>query len=196
MINLRFKVAAIYFLLALLAAILGWEQAARAHPEFERSEPAANAVLTAAPAEVHIWFTQELFRRAGANVIEVSGPDGSRVDRGDTWIDDDDRKHAVVSLQSDLPVGLYTVRWRNLSVEDGHEGSGEFSFTVVSGEVESTPQASPVAPTPTQPSAPTAAPPMAPATPAPGDLACFSGMLLGGLLLLKTIPERGRRKKR
>lgn len=197
------RIAVICFLLVFFTAILGWEQAVRAHAEYERSEPAADAVLPAAPAEVHIWFSQELFRRSGANVIEVSGPDGSRVDRGETRIDDDDRSHVMVSLQPELPAGLYTVRWRNISVDDGHEGSGEFSFTVAPGAVENAPQASPTAgpqpavDTPVPAATPTAIPPIGLAAPAsPAGSACVGSMLLGGLLLFPTIPERDRRRKR
>lgn len=198
----RLKITAICLLMVLFTAILGWEQPVRAHAEYERSDPAADAILPAAPAEVHIWFSQELFRRAGANVIEVIGPAGSRVDHGETRIDDDDRTHMMVLLQPGLPAGEYTVRWRNLSVDDGHEGGGEFSFTVAPGVVESAPQASPTpgpqpaADTPAPTSTPTAIPPIEPAAPAPAGSACVGGMLLGGLLLLTTIPERDRRWKR
>ena len=196
------KIAAICLLLVLFTAIQGWEQAVLAHSEYERSEPAAEAVLPAAPAEVHIWFSQELFRRTGANVIEVIGPAGSRVDQGETRIDDDDRTHLMVSLRPGLPAALYTVRWRNLSVDDGHEGSGEFSFTVTPGTVDSVPQASPTAGL--QPAADTPAPaptppaisPIEPAAPAPAGSACVGGMLLGGLVLLTTIPKRDRQRKR
>jgi copper transport protein len=197
MIHLRLKVFILCFWLVLFAALLAWTQAARAHAAYERSEPAADAVLPAAPAEVHIWFTEELFRRAGANVIEVSGPDGSRVDQGETRIDDDDRTHALVSLQPELSDGLYTVRWRSLSVDDGHEGSGEFSFTVNSGAVESMPQASPTAgPQPVAAPTQAASTPSAPAAPGIGGLGCSTGMLLGGLLLLGTVSGRNRRRAR
>src|SRR5687767_9438050 len=139
MISLRSKFVTLCLLLLLGALVLGGDPLARAHGDIERSDPAADAVIPAAPAEVHIWFSQEVFRREGANVIEVRGPDGTQVDGGDTQIDDDDRKHAFVSLQPELPPGLYTVSWRNLSAEDGHEGSGEFSFTVEGTAGESNP---------------------------------------------------------
>jgi len=100
------------------------------HADYERSEPVADAVLDEAPARVQIWFTQELFRRAGENKIEVYSADGARVDLDDVVIDDDDRKLATVSLPPTLPDGIYTVRWQSLSAEDGHDGAGEFIFTV------------------------------------------------------------------
>jgi methionine-rich copper-binding protein CopC len=205
MIYLRFKVAVACFLLLLLIHILGWAPTLRAHGEIERSDPTAGAIIPAAPAEVHIWFTQELFRREGANVIEVRGPDGTRVDQGETQIEDDDRKHAFVSLQPDLPPGLYSVSWRNLSSEDGHEGSGEFSFTVESAAGEAAPQSNPPpvqqaatetptplpSPTPTPPSTPTPVP--TPTPPASASLPCLGGLLLSGMFLTAMISGRSRR---
>jgi methionine-rich copper-binding protein CopC len=192
MIYLRFKVAMFCFLLILFTQVWGGNPLARAHGEIERSDPAADAVLPAAPAEVHIWFSQELFRREGANMIKVSGPDGARVDGGDTQIDDDDRKHAFVSLQPNLPPGFYTVSWRNLSVEDGHEGSGEFSFTVEPAAGEAAPQSSPPAAqqaaTETPLPSPTPAP--APTPPASSGLPCLSGLLLGGGVLMAIISRQ------
>jgi methionine-rich copper-binding protein CopC len=194
------KFVTLYLLLLLGAFVLGG--VARAHGDIERSEPAAEAVIPVAPAEVHIWFNQELFRREGVNVIEVSGPDGTRVDGGDTQIDDDDRKHAFVSLRPELPPGLYMVSWRNLSAEDGHEGSGEFSFTVESAAGESSPPpvqqaatetpAAPPSPTPLSPATPTPEPTPVPTPPASGGLPCLSGLLLGSLFLAGAVSSRGR----
>jgi methionine-rich copper-binding protein CopC len=120
-------------ILMMVTLLMPTVPSARAHAEYERSEPAPDAVIAAAPTEVHIWFSQELFRRAGENTLEVTGPDGSRVDTGDAQLDDDDRKHLFVPLAENLPEGLYTVRWRNLSAEDGDTDEGEFTFTVGSG---------------------------------------------------------------
>ncbi|MFN8453334.1 MAG: copper resistance protein CopC [Anaerolineae bacterium] len=190
----RFTVSVFGFVLILLVGTVGRGLTVRAHAELERSEPAANAVISTAPAEVHLWFSEELFKRTGANVIEVTGPDGAQVDQGDTRIDDDDRKHAIVSLKPRLTGGVYTVRWHNTSVEDGHEGSGEFIFTVDPAASDTTPQAGP--PTTPPPPAPATIPASTP-TPAPippppasGGLSCLGGLLLGGAFL-GTRPKRG-----
>jgi methionine-rich copper-binding protein CopC len=118
--------------LALLLAVLAARTVA-AHAEYERSEPAADSVVTQAPAQLRLWFTQDLFRRQGVNRIEVYDESGQRVDQDDPVIDDDNRRLLTVTLARDLPDGVYTVRWFSLSSEDGHEGEGEFSFTVDSG---------------------------------------------------------------
>lgn len=177
-------------LLALIGASLvlfTFTGVAKSHADYERSEPAANAVLETAPVRVQIWFTQELFRRVGENKIEVYGADGTRVDLDDVVIDDDDRTLATVSLSPTLPTGVYTVRWQSLSAEDGHDGSGEFSFTVGavgdtdpvtdSNTVSATVQAEPLATNTSEPVAeiPTAtAPPTDQPSPTTG-LPCMGG---------------------
>ena len=105
-----------------------------AHSDYDRSVPAADEIVLQAPQQVQVWFTQELFRREGQNSLEVYGPDQQRIDLDDAAIDDDDRKLMAVSLPPDLPDGVYTVRWRNLSADDGDEAHGEFQFTVAAGE--------------------------------------------------------------
>ncbi len=104
--------------------------AVHAHADYDRSAPSADEVVSQAPQQVQVWFTQDLFRREGQNALEVYGPDDRRVDQDDAAIDDDDRKLMTVSLQSDLPNGVYTVRWRTLSADDGDDAEGEFHFTI------------------------------------------------------------------
>lgn len=187
-----------YVFLTLLASFLSiYPELARAHAEYERSDPPANAVIPEAPAEVHVWFTQELFRREGANTLEVFGPDGAQVDQGDARIDDDDRAYMIVSLQPNLPAaGLYTVRWRTLSADDGDDDNGEFSFTVDPEAAQVTPEAAPTAtppslnPTPTVTPVPTPAPA---SSSQPGSgLPCLSGVL--GFLAVAAVGLRWRKR--
>lgn len=166
------------------------------HAEYDHSDPAADAVLAAAPTQVQIWFTQELFRREGTNKLEVYDAADQRVDLDDVAIDDDDRTLLRVSLPPSLPHGRYTVRWQALSAEDGHEGQGEFTFTVgaaaagasaassttvttttpITVDTAAQPTATPTsAPEPVTTVAPTP-PPTTAATPAPrGGLPCLGG---------------------
>jgi methionine-rich copper-binding protein CopC len=137
----------------------------RAHAGYVQSIPAADAVIAEAPERLQIWFTQELFRRQGENRIEVHAPDGQRIDLDDAAIDDDDRRLMTVSLPADLPPGQYSVRWRTLSSEDGHEGRGEFVFTVDPAAVE--PAAAEEMPAQETPTADEE--PVATATPAPEE---------------------------
>ena len=133
--QMRRRIAKLLGLAVLLATIhFPLSTAVLAHADYDHSVPAAGEVVLQAPQQVQVWFTQELFRREGQNSLEVYGPDEQRVDLDDFAIDDDDRKLMTVSLPPDLANGVYTVRWRSLSADDGDEASGEFQFTIQSDE--------------------------------------------------------------
>jgi methionine-rich copper-binding protein CopC len=115
----------------LVAAVFGLLLAgpAYAHADYLRSAPGENGVIASPPARVDIWFTQELFRREGANTMMVFGPGERQVHAGEAQVDDDDRTHLWVELLADLEPGTYRVEWRSLSAEDGDNEEGAFSFT-------------------------------------------------------------------
>lgn len=112
-----------------------------AHAELSESVPAADSHVDQPPAQVEMWFSEEL---AEGSTAEVIGPDGNRVDNEDAAIDlmDPDRKHLVVTLSDNLPAGEYTVNWTSVSGEDDDSHGGSFVFTVANG---ATPVASPIA---------------------------------------------------
>lgn len=115
---------------------------AHAHAGYLRSVPGDGAVVASSPARVDIWFTQELFRRAGENWIRVFGPGERPAHSGEAQIDDDDRRHMWVALESGLEPGRYRVDWRTLSAEDGDSDEGSFQFTLdPQAEATSTPMA-------------------------------------------------------
>ena len=146
--QMRKGIVILLWLALLLAAVqLPLATEVLAHADYDHSVPSADEVVSQAPQQVQVWFTQELFRREGQNVLEVYGPDDQKVDQEDAAIDDDNRKLMTVSLQSDLPNGVYTVRWRTLSADDGDEADGEFQFTIQAEEPapEVTPTATPTA---------------------------------------------------
>jgi copper transport protein len=98
-----------------------------AHADMVRSDPAANAVLGQAPAQITIEFTEPVEPRLSK--IEVLYADGSSADNNDTWRDPNDPKVLHVSLKESRE-GTYIVSWRALSEVDGHVTSGAFVFSV------------------------------------------------------------------
>ena len=117
---------------ASLVAMLGCAVAtsvAGAHARYDRSTPASGANVAQAPTQVSITFT-ELLDPAGANKIAVTGPGGADVTGGAAQISTTDRHQLSVALRSGLAPGVYTVRWNNLSAEDGEEANGEFTFGI------------------------------------------------------------------
>jgi methionine-rich copper-binding protein CopC len=115
-----------------LAALLGLisVSAALAHARYDHSSPGIGQVLQTAPTAVNIYTAQDMRKTAGANEITVTGPDGTRVDDGNTIVDDANRRHFSVGLSANLPNGRYVVSFKTLSDEDGEMDHGSFAFYV------------------------------------------------------------------
>lgn len=129
--------------LALVAAI-AWASGAAAHAEPVRANPPINGSVATSPSQVQIWFSEEA---TSATTIKVYGPDGVRVDLGDTKLDlqDAQRVHVTVDLLKELNPGTYKVQWSSVSGTDGDAANGEFSFAIGAGTPVASPAASPAA---------------------------------------------------
>ena len=114
---------------------------ASAHAAYVSSEPAFAAVLERAPERISLTFSQELFRREGANTIEWATADGGEsgefAEAGEAEIGNEDRRTMSAALPADARegwgTGRFVVRWRNLSADDGDSDAGEFPFYVGRG---------------------------------------------------------------
>ncbi len=115
---------------------------ASAHAAYEESEPPFAAVLEASPERILLRFTQELFRREGANTITLTNLDtAAPVRLGQIEIANQDRHVMSAAVLESLTVGRYEVAWTNLSAEDGDADTGAYPFYVgrepTAAEVES-----------------------------------------------------------
>jgi len=109
-----------------LAGIAVGAAAADAHANYVRSNPAADARLVKAPAEIRVSFSEPPDPRGSA--LTVLDQTGARVDTADT---------ALSGEPNGLRVGMkpvgdggYTVAWTARSAVDGHETKGTFAFAV------------------------------------------------------------------
>ena len=119
--------------------------AADAHAWYLRSNPAADARLVRAPAEIRVSFTEPPDLRGSE--IQVLAADGRRVDRGDLRATDDPNGLAVgVEPIGD---GGYTVAWSVLSTVDGHTTRGTFVFAVGNAPLPAVPDVGPAVAPPT-----------------------------------------------
>ncbi len=109
--------------------------AALAHANLVRSQPAANAVLKAPPAEVRLWFSEPV--EPGFSQVQLYDRTGREIaGLGALRLDPADNKQVVVSLpQAALGPSIYTVSWRVLSAADGHVTAGAFAFAVGEDQV-------------------------------------------------------------
>jgi copper transport protein len=107
-----------------LALLLAPAAPASAHAVLEASTPPANAVLTAAPSEVVLTFSESV--RRVPDKIRVIAPDGSRADTGEPTF-----SGSVVSVAVDQNKGegTYLVTYRVISA-DSHPVSGGYVYSV------------------------------------------------------------------
>lgn len=108
--------------------VVAGADAALAHARFDHSTPSPGAILQTAPNRVDIYTVQEMRKIAGANVITVTGPDGTQVDDGNTVVDDSNRLHFSVGLKPNIAPGRYLVSFKTLSDADGEMDHGSYAF--------------------------------------------------------------------
>lgn len=101
---------------------------AQAHAFLDHADPRVGSAVHAAPAELRLWFTQEI--EPAFSSAQVYDAAGRRVDKGDPQVDSSDHTLLHVSLPALAP-GSYKVTWRVVSV-DTHVTQGDFTFQVAS----------------------------------------------------------------
>jgi copper transport protein len=126
-IHARRAALAVLFALSILAA----EGAVvAAHALLLSSSPAANAVLTSAPASVALTFTEPPDPRlSSVRVLDVSGVGHTT---GPAVLGSGGSNTLTAPL-GPLADGVYTVAWRTVSAADGHATAGSFAFSVGTG---------------------------------------------------------------
>jgi copper resistance protein C len=98
-----------------------------AHAFVDHAEPAVGSQIHSAPAQVKIWFTENL--EPALSKIQVFDSSGQEVDKRDVKIDRSNAALLTVSLP-ELKPGKYKVVWRAVSV-DTHVTTGNFTFELL-----------------------------------------------------------------
>lgn len=109
------------------AGVVVWASPAWAHANLASSDPADGAVLSTAPSQVTMTFTEPpdpelskvLVLDAAGQQVQASPAVAGSVPRS-----------LVVPLPGDLPDGVYTVSWQVVSESDGHLTANAFSFGI------------------------------------------------------------------
>ena len=116
------------FLIQSLVAVafIGLQVHASAHAFLDHAEPKVGRSVTNSPAELKVWFTQNL--EPAFSTLEVDDAQGRVVDKKDAHLDAQNKRLFIVSL-TPLSPGTYTVVWHAVSV-DTHKTQGHFEFTV------------------------------------------------------------------
>jgi copper transport protein len=100
-----------------------------AHAQFDHSDPPANSVLSATPTRIQTYFTESL--EHSYSRLLLYDENGTLVQGTQTLFDATNPRAMVLVLPSTaLPNGTYSVVWRTLSADDGHQAQGYFAFTL------------------------------------------------------------------
>jgi copper transport protein len=118
--------------IVVLVAVLCRPPMASAHASFVHGTPGPNDALTAAPAQVDAYFAQNIRTLSGQETyaLWVTDTNGNQVDNNDNTLDPANPRHLTVTLPGGLSSGVYTVHWYTVSDEDGHDDSGQYTFTI------------------------------------------------------------------
>jgi copper transport protein len=110
-----------------LALLLLTPAAAQAHALVVRSDPPAGAGLSQVPSAVTITFSEA--PEPVQSDVQVFDESGKVVSRGAARPVPDNRLQLAVPL-APLLNGVYTVRWKTVSADDGHASTGSYTFGV------------------------------------------------------------------
>ncbi|MDP7232119.1 MAG: copper resistance protein CopC, partial [Dehalococcoidia bacterium] len=118
------------FVLVLFFIVFGFEVSSKkvsAHANLLRSIPASLEELQSSPERLIIWFTEPV--DADFCSIKIFNEVGDSMPTG--GIQQDLTEPTVLWTEiSELPKGVYTVLWKNLSSVDGHRVVGSYVFSV------------------------------------------------------------------
>jgi len=116
-----------FILPALVIAILaGTASTAIAHAFLDNATPKVGSVVTSAPKNIRIQFTQGV--EAAFSHIQLFTTDGQMVAIGQASVDPNDPTELTALITGALAPGKYEVRWDVVSV-DTHRTNGHFPFT-------------------------------------------------------------------
>jgi len=94
-----------------------------AHMKIEKTVPAAESTINAAPNQIQVWFNETPDIKI--TKVSLTGPSGAATLASPSI----DGKSIVARVQGTLPDGAYTAAWQSAG-DDGHVQKGEFKFTL------------------------------------------------------------------
>jgi len=113
---------------AIVASMWAQTSPVLAHAQLIKAEPARRAALDKAPAQIRLWFNEEI--EGAYTTLTVSGSNKKLVTDAKPKVVADDPKSIILPMP-ETKSGKYTVKFRVLSV-DGHVVDSTFNYTVKS----------------------------------------------------------------
>ncbi|MEK9500835.1 copper resistance CopC family protein [Gaopeijia maritima] len=97
------------------------------HLRLERAEPAVDTVVTTAPEELRLFYSEE--PHLATTTVRMMAEDETAIELAAPAADAENKQLIRVGVEGDMAPGLYTVAWRTTSA-DGHVVRGDYRFTV------------------------------------------------------------------
>ena len=113
---------------ALVALMWAQTSSVMAHAQLIKAEPARRAALDKAPAQIRLWFNEEI--EGAYTTLTVFDANKKLVTNAKPKVVADDPKSIILPMPKTNP-GKYKVKFRVLSV-DGHIVDSTFNYTVKS----------------------------------------------------------------
>ncbi len=114
-------------LLLAVAGVVASANQASAHAHLKSATPPINGVVSTAPSELDLAFSEGLDLKFTG--VCVTGPGKTPVTTGPAAPGTGGDATLVVPLPGTLAGGTYAVTWHALST-DGHKTSGKYTFTI------------------------------------------------------------------
>ncbi len=120
--------SALVLSLGLLFAVAG---AVLAHAAVIEANPPMNSTiaLNQLPRTITVKTAENMKPGVANSDLFVYGPSGKLISQGDATIPLNDPMHMSVAIKPDK-TGVYVVRWKTVSADDGDPDEGAFGFTV------------------------------------------------------------------
>ena len=99
--------------------------AAHAHAQLEKSEPAADSIVTSPPTKVTLYFNRPM--ETSFSKVSVYDTNNKQVDKGNSKVIGEN--NVIFVEVPSLSSGAYLVRY-SIVAKDGHKMKGEFNFSV------------------------------------------------------------------
>ena len=97
------------------------------HLRLDSTEPAADTVLPASPAEIRLFFSEP--PQMQGTTVRLADAGGELVATTEAVADEADARQVFIVPAESLAPGAYTVHWRVIA-QDGHAQRGDFDFEV------------------------------------------------------------------
>jgi methionine-rich copper-binding protein CopC len=121
------RVLAVVFIT--LTTFVALVNSALAHAQLDHCTPAPGTAVSAAPAEVRCWFTEEIDSKQ--STLTIMDANNAQVDNKDGKVDlnDPDHKQMFATVKP-LSTGVYKVVWHTITTDDNGVSDGMWYFGV------------------------------------------------------------------